>query len=97
VFRGTVMGLTSGKVHVRLDTPPLDVKLHMFDLAPFFGGAWLEIAEAGAVLRAKGTQAPLLLLGQMLELKVHKRDEPNRRWIFAPTLARQEVARLSQD
>lgn len=85
VFGGTVMGLAGTKVHVRLDTPPLDVKLQLFDLAPFFGGAWLEVAEEGVVLRAKGTATPLLKLGDAVELKVHKRDEVNRRWIFAPT------------
>lgn len=85
VFCGTVMGLTGSKVHVRLDSPPLDVKLQMFDLAPFFGGAWLEVAEAGAVLRARGTSKPLLLLGQELSLSVHRRDEPNRRWVFRPS------------
>jgi ribonuclease R len=84
VFKGTVMGLTSSKVHVKLDVPPLDLKLTMFDLAPFFGGAWLEVADAGAVLRAKGTTKPLLLLGQAISLTVHKRDEPNRRWVFKP-------------
>ena len=82
-FRGTVMGLAGTKVHVRLDAPPLDVKLQLFDLAPFFKGAWLEVAEEGAVLRAKGTTEPLLKLADSLELTVHKRDEANRRWIFA--------------
>jgi hypothetical protein len=28
-FTGTVMGLTNNKVHVRFDTPPLDVKLEV--------------------------------------------------------------------
>jgi hypothetical protein len=77
------MGLAGTKVHVRLDAPPLDVKLQLFDLAPFFKGAWLEVAEEGAVLRAKGTTEPLLKLADSLELTVHKRDEANRRWIFA--------------
>jgi ribonuclease R len=86
-FRGTVTGLAGSKVYVRLDTPPLDVKLQLFDLAPFFKGAWLEVAEEGAVLRVKGTTAPLLRLGDELELAVHKRDEVNRRWLFAPRLS----------
>lgn len=83
-FTGTVMGLTHNKVHVRLDVPPLDVKLYLFDLAPYFDGAWLEPAEEGAVLRKKGTDASLLLLGQTIQLSVVKRDEKTRRWIFAP-------------
>ena len=83
-FTGTVMGLTSNKVHLRFDVPPLDVKLYLFDLAPFFKGAWLEPAEEGAILRAKGTQAPLLLLGQPLTVILNKRDEKGRRWVFEP-------------
>jgi ribonuclease R len=86
VFRGTIMGLSGSKVHVSLDAPALDVKLLLFDLAPAFGGKWLEIADDGAVLRARGTTAPLLSLGQAIELSVARRDEPNRRWIFKPTL-----------
>lgn len=83
-FRGTVMGFSGSKVHVRLDAPPLDVKLVFFDLAKFFKGAWLEIAEEGAVLRAKGTTAALLKLGEAIELVVDRRDEANRRWVLQP-------------
>lgn len=85
-FTGTVMGLTSNKVHLRFDVPPLDVKLYLFDLAPFFKGAWLEPAEEGAILRAKGKDAPLLLLGQQLTVTLSKRDEKSRRWVFEPWL-----------
>ncbi|MFT3706292.1 MAG: RNB domain-containing ribonuclease [Archangium sp.] len=83
-FTGTVMGLTHNKVHVRLDVPPLDVKLYLFDLAPYFDGAWLEPAEEGALLRKKGTTASLLLLGQTIHLSCVRRDEKTKRWIFAP-------------
>jgi ribonuclease R len=84
VFTATVMGLAGSKVHVKLDAPPLDLKLLLFDLAPHFGGAWLEVADDGAQLRAKGTTTPLLRLGQALRLRVGKRDVPNRRWVFEP-------------
>lgn len=42
----------------------------------------LEVADEGALLRAKGKTEPLLLLGQALNLKVSKRDEKYRRWVF---------------
>lgn len=83
-FVGTVMGLASGKVHVRLDDPPMDVKLYFHDLAKFYAGAWLEVAEEGAVLRKKGTEAPLLLLGQAVTLVLDARDERTKRWVLAP-------------
>jgi ribonuclease R len=81
-FTGTVMGLSGAKVYVSLDGPPLDLKLLLFDLAPTFGGAWLEAAEDGAVLRVKGKTEPLLLLGQSVVLRLNKRDEQYRRWVF---------------
>ncbi len=87
LFTGTVMGLAGSKVHVRLDAPPLDVKLLLFDLAPFFGGAWLEVAEEGTVLRAKGAETPLVCLGQALRLRVARRDDRNRRWVFEPQVS----------
>ncbi len=83
-FRGTVMGLTTNKVHVRLDSPPLDLKLYLFDLAPFFDGAWLEPAEEGVILRAKGKPDALLRLGQPINLVLHHFAEKTRRWVFAP-------------
>ncbi len=83
LYRSTVMGFSGGKVHVRLDLPPLDVKVLFFDLAKTFAGAWLEIADDGASLKAKGTTAALLRLGQAVDLIVDRRDEANRRWVFA--------------
>ncbi len=86
-FTGTVMGLTSNKVHLRFDAPPLDVKLYLFDLAPSFKGAWLEPAEEGAILRAKNTTTALMVLGQPLTVFLSKRDEKSRRWVFEPVTA----------
>jgi ribonuclease R len=87
VFTGTVMGLAGSKVHVKLDAPPIDVKVLLFDLAPSFGGAWLEVAAEGAWLQAKGSTRPLLKLGQAIHLRVSKRDERHRRWVFEPVAA----------
>jgi len=83
-FRATVMGFSGAKVHVKLDAPPLDLKLLLFDLAKFFNGAWLEVAEEGAMLRAKNTTVPLLKLGEPIDLVVDRRDEAHRRWVFEP-------------
>ncbi len=82
-FRSTVMGFSGGKVHVRLDAPPLDVKVLFFDLAKAFAGAWLEVGDEGASLKAKGTPTPLLRLGQTVDLVVDRHDDTNRRWVFA--------------
>ena len=78
------MGFSGTKVHVRLDAPPLDVKLQFFDIArSSFNGAWLEIADEGGVVRAKNTTKALLFLGQAVDLTVERRDDAGRRWVFA--------------
>lgn len=81
-FSGTVMGIADNKVHVRLDTPPLDLKLYFFDLARSFNNAWLQTSDTGATLRAKGTETPLLRLGQTIKVVVNSRDEAKGRWLF---------------
>jgi hypothetical protein len=80
---GVVMGITSGKIHVRLDHPPIDVKLYMRDLAKAFDNAWLEPAELGAVLRKKETGEVVLKLADRVTLSIARRDDAQRRWVLA--------------
>jgi len=82
-FRATVMGITTGKVHLRLDAPPLDLKVYLFDLARFHGGARLDVVESGAALVVRGSTEPVVLLGEAVDLVVDRRDDKNRRWILA--------------
>jgi ribonuclease R len=81
-FTGTVMGIAQAKLHVRLDSPPMDVKLYFPDLARNFSGGALEPGEEGAVLRVKGSTEPLLLLGQAITLAVRDYDSAKRHWCF---------------
>lgn len=92
-FTATVMGLTSGKVHLRLDVPPLDVKLYMADLGAALGGLWLEVVDHGVRLVARGTDRTVLTLGQALSFVVERRDAGRKRWVFRPDLesAREET------
>ncbi|MBX7193578.1 MAG: RNB domain-containing ribonuclease [Sandaracinaceae bacterium] len=86
-FVGTVMGLTSGKVHVRLDAPPIDVKLYLRDLGKELAPrgeppVWLEPDERGVVLRERDTQREVLVLGSAITVVVARRDEGQRRWVL---------------
>ncbi len=83
-FVGTVMGITANKVHVRLDAPPLDLKLYLRDLAGFHGNAWLDLVEGGAALRVRGAARPLLVLGQPVTLMVDRYDASTGRYILRP-------------
>jgi ribonuclease R len=78
----TVMGISKGKVHVQLDSPPLDLKLYFYDLSQSFKGAWLEPSADGCTLNARGQTKPLLTLGQHLRLTVKDKDSQTKRWRF---------------
>ncbi|MBX3270596.1 MAG: RNB domain-containing ribonuclease [Sandaracinaceae bacterium] len=81
-FAGTVMGMTSSKLHVRLDAPPIEVKLYLRELARSLARKgpppWLE-SEDGVVLRARGGD-PIATLGAEVAVRVLRRDEGRRRW-----------------
>lgn len=84
---GTVMGITSSKLHVRLDAPPIDVKLYLRDvgreLAPRGKPpVWLEPAELGVVLRERDSGRVVTTLGAQLTVIVQRRDEGQRRWVL---------------
>lgn len=87
-FVGTVMGITSSKLHVRLDAPPIDVKLYLRDvgrdLAPK-GQAplWLESDEHGVELRTRGEGRSIARLGAEITVRVTRRDDAQRRWVLA--------------
>jgi ribonuclease R len=95
-FVGTVMGVTSSKVHVRLDAPPIDVKLYLRDLGKELAprgrpAVWLEPAELGAVLRPKAEEGAepgpaVLTLGGRITVVVRRRDEGQRRWVLGIVL-----------
>jgi ribonuclease R len=84
-FTGTILGITASKVHVRLDNPPIDVKLYVRDLGKALGGKWLEVRDEGVSLAVKGTVAPWLMLGDSISMVVSSREEfeGKKRWVFA--------------
>jgi ribonuclease R len=84
-FVGTIMGITSSKVYVRLDAPAIDVKLYVRDLGKLLGGKWLEVKKEGVVLQARGEDKPWLVLGDSLTLVVASREtfEEKLRWVFS--------------
>jgi ribonuclease R len=77
---GTVMGITSSRIHVELDDPGLDVKVYLRDLGAFLGGAWLEVDPTGAVLRRKEGGGVVARLGDRVDVIVMNRDTKRDRW-----------------
>ncbi len=88
---GTVMGLSGSKIHVLLDAPSIDVKIYWFDLGKAMGGAWLELADAGATLalQKKGAQKDdaLMRVGDSVRVFVSGRDTARDRWVLLPDMS----------
>ncbi len=78
---GTIMGITSSKIHVTLDAPPIDVKLYVADAGRALGGVWLKLSPGRAALLDEHDQA-LFTVGDPIELRLVRRDEPRDRWVF---------------
>lgn len=79
---GTVVGISSSKLHVLLDpserAPELDVKVSLRDLgrAPRFapGGAWLDVEGDGARLVVRGRGETVCRLGDRVDVRMHGPD-----------------------
>jgi ribonuclease R len=87
-FVATVMGITSSKVHLRLDAPPIDVKLYLRDLGQELAprgrpAVWLEPDARGVTLRERDTGRVALTLGGAITVRVQRRDDAQRRWVLA--------------
>lgn len=74
VHTGTVMGLRRGRVYVRLDSPPLDVKIYTDRLSRD-----LQEDEAGACLHGAGRR--ICRLGDAVGVVVQSRTQDGR-WIL---------------
>lgn len=82
-FKGTVMGLTRGKIHVMLDLPPIDVKVYMRHQQRFAKHD-LVVSEDGSMLHDEEGNA-ICGLGDEVQVKVQGRDEKKDRWILTVT------------
>jgi ribonuclease R len=83
VFTGTVMGITTSKLHVQLDEPPLDVKVYLRDLGRLRGGVFLAVERDGALLRDGKTKEVVTKMGDEVRVRVHERDTQWDRWVLA--------------
>jgi hypothetical protein len=78
------MGVTATKVHVTLDDPPIDVKLYVADAGRVLG-ALLALSPAHAALTDE-QGAPRLAVGDVIDLRVGRRDEKRDRWALQPVI-----------
>ncbi len=80
--RGTVMGVTPAKIHVTFDDPPIDVKLYVADAGRALG-PWLSLSPGRAAL-VDEQGAPVLAVGDAIDLRVVRHDTARDRWVLEP-------------
>lgn len=78
--KATLLGMKPSLLYLRLDEPPLEVKVHLRDLASLSGVRWRP-DRLGVLAQASG-QAEPLRLGDSVELRVAGYVETRRRWLF---------------
>lgn len=79
----TVMGITGGKVHVSLDSPPLDLKLYLRELGKVLGGTWLTPGPFGVTLLDERGQS-VFSVGDPITLRTIELDRSTDRWVLLP-------------
>jgi ribonuclease R len=76
----TVLGVSATKVHVRLDDPPLELKLYRSDLEAFLG-VRLRLSSDGVALE-DDQGVTCFLVGAPVWLRVVRFDGPRDRWVL---------------
>lgn len=74
---GTLLGMTATKLYVRLDAPPIEVKIYLRDLPR--EGARPRISAHGGSFQLGERH---IALGERLELRVRGRSQRSGRWAF---------------
>lgn len=90
--RGTVMGITSSKIHVELDQPGMDVKVYLRDvgkqLAPPAvdkkrpAAVWLDLTADGAQLVTRDDKRVVCAVGDAVDIWPIGHDAGQDRWVL---------------
>ena len=85
VYRGTILGLTSSRLYVSLDDPPVELKVYVQDLEQTLGLS-LRLLDSEVEMRARRRRGPQFRLGDEIQLRTAGRDERKGRWRLVPVL-----------
>jgi ribonuclease R len=83
VRAGTILGLRPSRRYVRLDDPPVELKVYTADVERVLG-CRLEVSDDGVALRAADGRRRAFLLGDAIGVWVVGHDHKRRRWRAAP-------------
>jgi exoribonuclease R len=79
---GTVMGVSASKIYVTLDAPRIDVKVYVGDAGKSLD-TWFTLSPGKAALLDEQGR-PVVRVGDPIDLRVVRRDEPRDRWVLEP-------------
>jgi ribonuclease R len=79
---GTLLGMKPSHLYVRLDDPPLEVKVHFRDLEKLAGVRWTTDRLRVLASPATGSRQHPLRAGDAVELRLAGHVEKHRRWTF---------------
>jgi len=81
--RATLLGMKPDLLYVRLDDPPLEVKVHLDSLEKLTGIRW-QPDELGVVARPpRDSDRPSLRVGDAVQLRLAGWEDSRHRWLFA--------------
>lgn len=82
VRRGTLLGMKPSLLYVRLDDPPLEIKIHLRNLERLTGLRWRP-DRIGVELRPpQGSERKPLRVGDAIEVRLAGYQAKRRRWLF---------------
>lgn len=79
-MKGTVLGATPSRLYLQLDQPPVEVKVHLEDLAARSGGQW-RLADDEVSIASPEAATPIRL-GDRVRVRVAGLDTVKDRWTF---------------
>ncbi len=84
VHTGTVIGIKPHLVYVRLDQPPVEVKMHLKDLERLTGAKWRVDREGVQAIAAADSGLSPIQVGSVVMLRVAGYSAKRRRWLLTP-------------
>ena len=81
VHRGTILGMTTSRLYVSLDDPPVELKVYVRDLEQALGGR-LRLTRSEVEMRAR--RGPRFRLGDEIRLITAGHDDAHHRWRLVP-------------
>ena len=82
-YTGTVMGLTATRLYVRLDAPPVDIKVYLQDIQSRLGLEF-QLQRDGVELASPDRPGVRFRAGDRIELRTAAYDPERGRWHMVP-------------